>query len=63
MGPNRDAPEAWLELAHQALAIAYAMHDSEARLTMLEIATRYERLATRAALALNQENKVANDIC
>lgn len=63
MGPNRDAPEAWLQLAHQALAIAYAMHDGEARLTMPEIAMRYERLATRAALALTQKNQVANDIC
>ncbi len=62
MIPNRNAPEAWLELAYQAMAIAYAMHDGEARQTMLEIALRYERLATRAALALNQENKVANDI-
>ena len=62
MSPNRNGPEAWLDLAHQATAIAYAMHDGGARQTMLEIAMRYERLATRAALALSQQNKAADDV-
>ena len=61
MSPNRNGREAWLDLAHQAMAIAYAMRDGEARQTMLEIAMRYERLATRSALALSKQNKVAND--
>lgn len=54
--------EAWLERARQALALANSMHDEEARRTMLIIATKYEQMATRAALALNQQSRVPSDL-
>jgi hypothetical protein len=54
--PSSQSAAAWLELACQALAIANRMRDPEARRTMLEIAAKYERLATRAALAESRQN-------
>ena len=39
----------WHERAEEARARAEGMHDSQARLTMLNIAVMYERMADRAA--------------
>jgi hypothetical protein len=60
---SKHSVEAWLDLARQAQAIANRMHDGEARRTMLEIAMRYEKLATRAALAVSQPSKVDDSVC
>jgi len=39
----------WHERAEEARTRAEEMHDSQAKLTMLNIATMYERMADRAA--------------
>jgi hypothetical protein len=44
----------WLEKARKARAMAARMRDPAMRRTMLEIAERYERLATHAALLTGQ---------
>jgi hypothetical protein len=58
--PSSQTAAAWLELACQALALANRMKDPEARHTMLEIAAKYERLATRAALAASRQSERAS---
>jgi hypothetical protein len=54
--PKFQRAAAWLDLARQTMAIANRMRDPEAQTIMLEIAARYERLATRAALAESRES-------
>jgi len=43
------AQRRWRERAEEARARAEEMHDSQARMTMLNIAAMYERMADRAA--------------
>ena len=45
--PYRIAILRWLEFAEQTRRMAEAMHDSQARQTMLMIAARYEEMAQR----------------
>jgi hypothetical protein len=59
--PKFQRAAAWLDLARQAMAIANRMRDPVAQTIMLEIAARYERLATRAALAESRQSQGASD--
>jgi hypothetical protein len=59
--PNRHGPQHWRDIAEEAKVMADSFHESTARLAMLEIADRCERIAQRSErIAQSREERLSN---
>ena len=55
--PNRHRPQHWRDIAEEAKVMAESFHEPTARLAMLEIADRCERIAQRNELIAKQKEE------
>jgi hypothetical protein len=62
VSPKFMTPEYWHERADEVRAKAEEMHGPEARVTLLELARGYERLAERAEYFADRHERCAAEI-